>query len=76
MNQISKSGNSLLHAGVNTEDPSIVKLLLEGGADVNQKNVECDNVTPLHLAIMQSKSAVLIEIVLKRLNVLKELFIP
>ncbi len=53
--QISKSGNCLLHAAVNTGDPSIVRLLLQAGADVNQMNMECDCVVPLHLAIMQGK---------------------
>ena len=55
INQTSKSGNGLLHAAVNTGDPSIVKLLLEAGVDVNQKNFECDGVMPLHLAIMQGR---------------------
>ena len=55
MKQISKSGNGLLHAAVNTGDPSIVRLLLDAGADVNQTNMECEGVTPLHLAIMQGK---------------------
>ena len=55
MKQVSKSGNGLLHAAVNTGSTDIVRLLLEAGADVNQKNVECDDVMPLHLAIMQGK---------------------
>ena len=40
---------------MNTGNPSIVKLLLEAGVDVNQMNTECNGAMPLHLAIMQGK---------------------
>ena len=40
---------------MNTGNPSIVKLLLEAGVDVNQMNTECNGAMPLHLAIMQGR---------------------
>ena len=40
---------------MNTGNPSIVRLLLKAGVDVNQMNTECNGAMPLHLAIMQGR---------------------
>ncbi|XP_071954565.1 uncharacterized protein [Antedon mediterranea] len=54
INNPADSGNMALHTAANMGSMSIVRLLLEkGNANVNCKNVKCDDATPLHLAVMQ-----------------------
>ena len=55
INEKAPSGNTLLHAAVNTGNITLVKVLINAGADVNAWNPECEGATPLHLAIMSGK---------------------
>ena len=52
VNEKAPSGNTALHAAVNTGNVSMVKTLINAGAKVNAWNAECEGATPLHLAIM------------------------
>ena len=55
VNETSPSGNTPLHAAVNTGNVSMVKLLISAGAKLDAWNPECEGATPLHLAIMSGK---------------------
>lgn len=55
INEKAPSGNSPLHAAVNTGNITLVKVLINAGADINAWNPECEGATPLHLAIMSGK---------------------
>ena len=55
VNEKAPSGNTPLHAAINTGNINIVKLLINAGANVNAWNPECEGATPLHLAIMSGK---------------------
>lgn len=55
VNQKAPSGNTPLHAAVNTGNVSMVKLLIDVGAKINDWNAECEGATPLHLAIMSGE---------------------
>ena len=55
VNQKAPSGNTPLHAAVNTGNVSMVKLLIDVGAKVSDWNAECEGATPLHLAVMSGK---------------------
>jgi len=47
------NGNSPLHAAANRGCKELVEeLLASGRVEVNVCNPQCDNVTPLHLAIL------------------------
>ena len=59
VNETSPSGNTPLHAAVNTGNVSMVKLLISAGAKRDAWNPECEGATPLHLAIMSGKCLVL-----------------
>lgn len=52
VNEKAPSGNTPLHAAVNTGNISMVKLLINAGTRVNDWNPDCEGATPLHLAIM------------------------
>jgi len=52
VNEKAPSGNTALHAAVNTGNISMVQTLINTGAKVNACNAECEGATPLHLAIM------------------------
>ena len=58
VNETSPSGNTPLHAAVNTGNVSMVKLLISAGAKLDAWNPECEGATPLHLAIMSGKCLV------------------
>ena len=55
MNEVSSSGNSLLHAGVNSGNKDVVEMLMNAGANLNIWNGECDGATPLHMAVMSGE---------------------
>ena len=55
VNEKAPSGNTPLHTAVNTGNVTIVKLLIDSGANINAWNPECDGATPLHLAIMSGE---------------------
>ena len=55
VNEKAPSGNTPLHAAINTGNINMVKLLINAGANVNAWNPECEGATPLHLAIMSGK---------------------
>jgi ankyrin repeat protein len=64
INQVADSEGSALHIGVASENIEVVKLLIEGGADINQK--DSDKVTPLHYCFSSKEKAVeLAEILLE-----------
>ena len=52
VNEKVPSGNTALHAAVNIGSVSMVKLLINAGANVNAWNADCEGATPLHLAVM------------------------
>ncbi|XP_015754974.1 PREDICTED: uncharacterized protein LOC107334550 [Acropora digitifera] len=52
VNEKAPSGNTALHAAVNTGNISMVQTLINAGAKVNACNAECEGATPLHLAVM------------------------
>ena len=52
VNEKATSGNTALHAAVNTGNISMVQTLINAGAKVNACNAECEGATPLHLAVM------------------------
>ena len=56
VNEKAPSGNTPLHAAVNTGNISMVKLLINAGAKINDWNAECEGATPLHLAIMRGET--------------------
>lgn len=61
VNVPSDSGNSPLHAAANAGDVKLVSILLSASnINVNVINRQCDNATPLHLAVMHGKSKFLI----------------
>jgi ankyrin repeat protein len=53
LNTKGQAGFTALYAAVGTDDVSIVKLLIEQGADIN--GVSLDNRTPLYLAAMRDQ---------------------
>jgi len=55
VNEQAPSGNTPLHAAINTGNINMVKLLINAGTNVNAWNPECEGATPLHLAIMSGK---------------------
>lgn len=55
VNEKAPSGNTPLHAAINTGNINMVKLLINASANVNAWNPECEGATPLHLAIMSGK---------------------
>ena len=56
MNRSSSSGNTPLHSAANWGFTEVVQILLDKGqAQVNCANPNCDNATPLHLAVMQGR---------------------
>ena len=55
VNEKAPSGNTPLHAAINTGNITMVKLLIDAGANVNAWNPECEGAAPLHLAIMSGK---------------------
>ena len=55
INEKAPSGNTPLHAAINTGNINMVQLLINSGANVNAWNPECEGATPLHLAIMSGK---------------------
>lgn len=59
VNEKAPSGNTPLHAAINTGNINMVKLLINAGANVNAWNPECEGATPLHLAIMSGKYCLL-----------------
>jgi ankyrin repeat protein len=53
VNQPATSGNSPLHVAANTGNAEIIKMLAQAKAiNINPKNPECGDATPLHLAAM------------------------
>uniref|UniRef100_A0A0B6ZP05 SIPAR domain-containing protein n=1 Tax=Arion vulgaris TaxID=1028688 RepID=A0A0B6ZP05_9EUPU len=53
INQAADTGNTSLHAASNSGNVAIVELLCScKGIDMNCVNSQCDNATPLHLAVM------------------------
>jgi len=56
VNEKAPSGNTPLHAAINTGNINIVKLLINAGANVNAWNPECEGATSLHLAIMSGNT--------------------
>ena len=55
VDEAAKSGNTPLHAAVNTGNVTMVKMLIEAGASLDTWNPECEGATPLHLAIMSGE---------------------
>ena len=56
VNRSSSSGNTPLHSAANWGFTEVVQILLDKGqAQVNCANPNCDNATPLHLAVMQGR---------------------
>ena len=49
---MSSSGNSALHAAVNSGNTNVVEMLIKAGASLNTWNADCDGATPLHMAVM------------------------
>ncbi|XP_067026895.1 putative ankyrin repeat protein RF_0381 [Acropora muricata] len=56
VNEKATSGNTALHAAVNTGNISMVQTLINAGVKVNACNAECEGATPLHLAVMGGDS--------------------
>lgn len=64
VNQASDTGNTALHAGANSSNVDILQVLcLCPDIDVNCRNPQCDNATPLHLAVMHG-NAKMVELLL------------
>jgi len=58
VNRPCDSGNSPLHVAVNLGNLSLVKMLLRmPDIEVNRRNPQSENATPLHLAVLHGKSA-------------------
>jgi ankyrin repeat protein len=56
-----------IHAAVYSESQKLVELLVENGADINVKNKEVANFTPLHIAIsIEEPPLQLVNYLLKR----------
>ena len=55
VDEAAESGNTPLHAAVNTGNVAMVKMLIEAGASLDMWNPECEGATPLHLAIMSGE---------------------
>ena len=50
------TGNTPLHAAANNGNVNLVTILLQNPRiDINSKNPQCEDATPLHLAIMLGK---------------------
>ncbi|XP_052265497.1 uncharacterized protein LOC127867994 isoform X2 [Dreissena polymorpha] len=59
INHVSDTGNTALHAAVNSGNTQLVSILLKGHAiDVNCLNSQCENATPLHLAVMHGQKEI------------------
>ncbi|BFZ03550.1 hypothetical protein BsWGS_06589 [Bradybaena similaris] len=59
INKPSDTGNTALHAASNSGNLAIVDLLCHSrGLDVNCVNPQCENATPLHLAVMHGHTKV------------------
>lgn len=53
INQASDTGNTALHAAANAGNVDVVKVLCRSpDISVNCLNPQCENSTPLHLAVM------------------------
>lgn len=53
INHVSDTGNTALHAAVNSGNALLVSLLLKrGDINVNCLNTQCENASPLHLAVL------------------------
>lgn len=58
MNAAADTGNTALHAVANTGNvPQAEALLKSSSLIIDPTNPQCENATPLHLAIMHGKSA-------------------
>lgn len=50
------TGNTPLHAAANNGNTELVTMLVKSAdIDVNVQNPQCENATPLHLAVMHGK---------------------
>lgn len=56
INHYGDSGNTPLHAAIGRGDTPMVQWMLQVGANVNAINQECNQATPLHLAVMNGKN--------------------
>jgi len=53
VNLAADTGNTPLHAAANTGNDKLVQELLKcSGININCTNPQCENATPLHLAVM------------------------
>ena len=57
VNKPADNGNTPLHAAANVGDVKMVATLLNvEGIKVNVRNPQCEDATPLHLAVMHGKT--------------------
>ena len=56
LNDVTATGNTALHAVANNGNVEVAALLLaEPSIEVNVRNTQCDDATPLHLAVMHGE---------------------
>ena len=57
VNESAKTGNTPLHSAANSGSVSVTKVLLQTeDIQVNVTNPQCEDATPLHLAVMHGMS--------------------
>lgn len=65
INHVSDTGNTALHAAVNSGSTQLVSILLKSSdIDVNCVNNQCENAAPLHLAVMHGHKEI-VQLLLK-----------
>ena len=56
INEATATGNTALHAAANLGNPGVTGALLTiKGIHINTTNPQCEDATPLHLAVMHGK---------------------
>ena len=56
VNETANTGNTLLHAVANNGNVEVASVLLsERDVNVNARNPQCDDATPLHLAVLHGE---------------------
>ena len=57
VNETANTGNTLLHAVANNGNVEVASVLLsERDVNVNARNPQCDDATPLHLAVLHGET--------------------